>query len=348
MTVAEKASHYCFYIVVRLLGVVFGIMPVSAAMRVGRGLGSAWFYWPARIPETRVSPRFARSPALKWLASLSKAGNKLLHRFREHRLRAEAHIRESFPALSEAAISRMAHGSMQQLCLMVIELLISPRLISRWAWHDYVELRDLEHAIRTLAARRGCILLTGHYGNIEVLGSTLALIGFDMTAIMRPLDNPYLNRMLTRRRGTHGLKLLDKGGATRHAPDILRNGGGLAFIADQNAGRKGIFVDFFGRKASTYKSIGLLAMQFEVPIIVGCARRIGRGFQYEMQVNRVIEPAEWVDRDDPLLWITQEYTSALEALIREAPEQYLWIHRRWKTRPKDEAVRELAMAKSTT
>ncbi|HUN82519.1 MAG TPA: lysophospholipid acyltransferase family protein, partial [Phycisphaerae bacterium] len=156
-------------------------------------------------------------------------------------------------------------------------------------------------------------------------------------AVMRPLDNEYLNRYLLDRREQSGLKLLYKKGATRAAGDVIDSGGALCFIADQNAGSKGMFVDFFGKKASTYKSIGLLAMEREVPIIVGCARRSSWDrFQYEICVNRVIHPREWQDKDDPLRWITQEYSRAMEDFIRVAPEQYLWIHRRWKSRPKEE------------
>jgi len=110
----------------------------------------------------------------------------------------------------------------------------------------------------------------------------------------------------------------------------------LCFIADQNAGRKGEFVDFFGVKASTYKSIALLAMEHRVPIIAGYARRKSDRFEYELACNRIIEPEEWTDRPDPLHWLTQEYTAAIEAFVREAPEQYLWIHRRWKSRPRNE------------
>lgn len=341
----NKISDYVAYLAVRVATAFFGILPAHVSLSIGRGMGSVWFFLPRMLPETRVNvPEWSRRNAglkviampIKVLASMSKTSNKLLGKFREHRNRAELHIRYSFPDMSDADVERMSLESMRQLCLMAIELLLSPRLITRWTWHDYVETRNLGDAIRCLADKRGCILLTGHYGNIEILGTSLATIGFDISAVMRPLDNEYINRLLTRRRAASGLKLLDKGGATRHAPEILESGAALAFIADQNAGSKGIFVDFFGRKASTYKSIALLAMRFEVPVIVGCARRIGRGFKYEMHVNRVIQPEEWADKDDPLRWITQEYTTSLEELIRESPGQYLWIHRRWKTRPKDE------------
>ncbi|MCB9852473.1 MAG: lysophospholipid acyltransferase family protein [Phycisphaerales bacterium] len=338
-------ADYVAYAALRVASAFFGILPVNVSLSIARGMGTVWFLLPRRLPETRVNvPSWGkRNTALKVvampvkiLASVSKTSNKLLGKFREHRNRAELHIRQSFPDMSTADVERLALESMRQLCLMAIELLLSPRLITRWTWHDYVETRNLGDAIRCLADKKGCILLTGHYGNIEILGTSLATIGFDISAVMRPLDNPHINKLLTRRRAMSGLKLLDKGGATQHAPEILESGAALAFIADQNAGSKGIFVDFFGRKASTYKSIGLLAMRFEVPVIVGCARRIGRDFKYEMHVNRVIHPEEWADKDDPLRWITQEYTTALEDLIRESPGQYLWIHRRWKTRPKDE------------
>lgn len=341
----SRIADYSLYLAVRAASTFFSILPVRVSLSIARGMGSTWFHLPRMLPEIHVpeaSPRFVlfrwvRYP-LKWLRSLTKTTNRLLGKFREHRNRAELHIRTSFPDMSDQRVESVALESMQQLCLMAVELMLSPRLITTWTWHDYVDTRDLGDAIRTLLQKRGCILITGHYGNIEVLGTTLATIGFDMSAVMRPLDNAYINKLLTRRRAHSGLKLLDKGGATRHAPEILESGGALAFIADQNAGSKGIFVDFFGRKASTYKSIGLLAMRFEVPIVVGCARRIGHDFKYEIHVNRIIQPEEWADQDDPLLWVTQEYTTALEDLIAEAPGQYLWIHRRWKTRPKDELV----------
>jgi KDO2-lipid IV(A) lauroyltransferase len=117
---------------------------------------------------------------------------------------------------------------------------------------------------------------------------------------------------------------------------LLDSGGAVGFVADQNAGHKGIFVDFFGRKASTYKSIGLLAMQYEVPILIGYSRRIDGRFHFKMATQDIIWPADWKDQSDPLMYITQRYTKAIEDFVREDPSQYLWLHRRWKTRPKGE------------
>jgi len=124
--------------------------------------------------------------------------------------------------------------------------------------------------------------------------------------------------------------------------EISSSGATLCFIADQDAGRKGIFVDFFGRKASTYKSIGLLAITNHIPIGVGYSRRVGNRFFFEIGVNRVIMPEEWADKEDPLRWVTQEYTKAIEQFVRDDPSQYWWLHRRWRHQPKHKSRKSQA------
>jgi len=256
-----------------------------------------------------------------------------------HRERARSHLRLAYgDALPDAEVDRIALRSMQHLVMLTFEMAFAPRLIDEWTWAKYVKPVGIGEALRVLLDGRGALLLTGHFGNWELAGYLLATYGFDVVAIMRPLDNLYLNRFVVATRERRGLRLLDKKGASAHAEEVLREGSTLGFIADQNAGRKGMFVDFFGRKASTYKSIGLLAMRMEVPIIVGYARRVGDGFAYEVGVQRIIRPREWADKDDPLRWITQEYTSAIETVVRANPDQYLWIHQRWRSRPKGESA----------
>jgi KDO2-lipid IV(A) lauroyltransferase len=170
------------------------------------------------------------------------------------------------------------------------------------------------------------------------MGYMLGLFGFDVYSIARPLDNRFISKYLYDVRQRAGQKIIDKKGASELMDKIASSGTTLCFIADQDAGRKGIFVDFFGRKASTYKSIGLLAMSNNIPIGVGYSRRVGNRFFFEIGVNRIIFPEEWQDKDDPLEWITAEYTEAIERFVREDPSQYWWLHRRWKHRPKEEKV----------
>ncbi len=265
------------------------------------------------------------------------------HVLPRHRRRAEAHIRMALgDSIPDEQVRPMARRSLEQLAMLAVDFVFLPHLVTEWTWGRYVRLHNMRDALRVMLEGRGALLLTAHFGNWELAGYLLALFGFDVAAIMRPLDNVYLNRYVVGVRQRTGLRLVDKKGATSGAEEILRSGGALGFIADQNAGHKGMFVDFFGIQASTYKSIGLLAMAQQTPIIVGYARRLGNRFEYEVGVERIIQPAEWADRDDPLRWITQQYSAAMEASIRRAPEQYLWIHRRWKSRPKGEKKSPLA------
>jgi len=180
------------------------------------------------------------------------------------------------------------------------------------------------------------LMVTGHYSNFEIIGYLLGLFGFPIYSIARPLDNKYLNRFLYRVREQRGQRIIDKKGAAEMMPQLTEEGSTLGFIADQDAGKKGVFVDFFGRDASTYKSIGLVAITTNLPIVVGYSRRVGNRFFFEIGVTRIIFPHEWADQDDPLKWITTEYTKAVEAFVREDPTQYWWLHRRWKTRPRGE------------
>lgn len=298
----SKTVDWLSYAALRLFVMILQMFPINANLHTARLMGWIWY--------------------------------RLMRR---HRERAKEHLRMAYKStLSEREADRLTRKSMQQMTMMAMEALFTPRLINEWTWPKHVELKNLREALEILLDRKGAIMLTGHYGNWELLGFLLAALGFEITAVMRPLDNPYLNDWLMGARQARGLQLLYKKGATRSAEEILEAGGVLCFIADQNAGHKGMFVDFFGVPASTYKSIGLLAIRHELPVIVGYARRKSPRFEYEVGVTRVIRPEEWKGQKDELRWLTQEYTAAIETFVREAPEQYLWVHRRWKSRPPEE------------
>ena len=262
----------------------------------------------------------------------------LLYRFdKKHRQRAIANLSRSFPDMSDRNVERMARRSMQTLLMFFVEVLFTTRLIRIDTWRRYVRLENFQGVLDLLVrGERGVILLTGHYGNFEIGNYILGTLGFETVAIGRPLDNPYVNDWLMGVRQRQGAKIISKKGATDEVTGILENKGVVGFVADQNAGPKGIFVDFFGRKASTYKSIGLLAMEYNVPVAVGYARRIDDRFEFVVGVQDMIFPADWQNQPDPLRYITQRYTTALEDAIRADPGQYWWVHRRWKTRPKGE------------
>jgi len=267
-------------------------------------------------------------------------GSLMWRYYHRGRRRAMENLRASFPDKDPAWIERVGRRSFQQIAMLAIDIFFTPRIVHKDNWRDYCAPRNIERIKWLMQEQRGLILLTAHYGNFEIVGYMMGLFGFNIYSIARPLDNPYINRYLYGIRRRKGQKIIDKKGATEQIEQIVSEGATLGFIADQDAGRKGVFVDFFGRKASTYKSIGLLAMQYKLPIGIGCSRRVKDRFFFEIECTRLILPEEWADKPDPLAWITQQYTKAIEDFIRQDPTQYWWLHRRWKSRPKEDRRRQ--------
>jgi len=262
-------------------------------------------------------------------------GNLMYRLDRKHRDRAMEHLRLSFPEWTQSHRRRVAQASMRNMFYLAIEFLFTTRLITPGRWRKHITLVNMDETIRLLLEQqRGLIMLTGHFGNWEVVGYAMATLGLPTYSIARRLDNPYLDEYVFGVRERTGQAIIDKRGATAVAPDMLLEKKTVCFIADQDAGKKGLFVDFFNRPASTYKAIGLLAMQYNVPVVVGYGQRVDEQYNFIIGIEKVIHPEDWADEDDPLRYITQEYTTALEQVIRRAPEQYLWSHRRWKHQPK--------------
>jgi KDO2-lipid IV(A) lauroyltransferase len=263
-------------------------------------------------------------------------GRLLWRHYHRGRNRALENLRASFPEKSEEWIYQTGRRSFEQLVMLTIDILFTPRLVKKNNWRDYSRYKNIERAKWMMLEGRGLLMVGAHYSNFEIIGYLLGLFGFDVYSIARPLDNKYVSKYLYGVRRAAGQRIIDKKGATTLMEELTARGATLCFVADQDAGKKGIFVDFFGRKASTYKSIGLLALTQNMPIVVGYSRRVDNRFYFEIGINRIIFPEEWADKEDPLKWVTAEYTRAIEEFVREDPSQYWWLHRRWKRRPKEE------------
>lgn len=261
--------------------------------------------------------------------------------FNKKRLdRARDNLRWVNPDWPEERIEQTAVNAYRHLITLAMEVACTPRMITPDGWPGRIDVGDLGDAVGRLLGDKPAILITGHCGNWEILGAWVASLGIPMHAIYRPLDLAPLDRWLRRTRQYRGLGLIDKFGAYKVLPEYFARGDSIAFIADQNAGNRGVFVPFFDRLASTYKSIGLLALEREIPIICGSAHRKGvpgeRRLRYEVNVDDIITPGDWVDRPDPLFYITARYRRSIERMVMRAPEQYLWMHRAWKSRPRFE------------
>ncbi len=269
--------------------------------------------------------------SLKFANFLGKLMWKHYHRGRD---RAIENLKHSFPEKDSDWINETGMRSFQHVVMLVVDILFTPHLVRKDNWRKYSRYINTEYTKWLIQEHKGILLLTAHYGNFEIMGYLLGMFGFDIYSIARPLDNKFINNWLYGVRERKGQKIINKKGAADLMGEIVSKGAALGFIADQDAGRKCVWANFFGRPASTYKSIGLIAIQYDMPISVGMSRRVGNEFFFEIEVSRVIEPHEWKDKDDPLQWVTQEFTTEMENLIRKDPSQYWWLHRRWKHQPK--------------
>jgi KDO2-lipid IV(A) lauroyltransferase len=216
---------------------------------------------------------------------------------------------------------------------MLVELLHIPRKLHRTSWRDRITLVGQQAVLDRLLQGGPVIMLTGHFGNWEMAGYLFGLFGFPPHSVYRPLDNPHLDRFVREFRQRTGQKMIAKKEYDQIL-EVLRKGGVLSFLADQDAGERGMYVEFFGRPASTHKSIALLALEYQAPVVVGYARRIGPGFRYEVACSAIIEPGEFTGTAEDAKLLTQRFTSELERIVRDSPEQYLWLHRRWKHQPR--------------
>jgi KDO2-lipid IV(A) lauroyltransferase len=274
-----------------------------------------------------LSPAAARRFAarLAWLA----------HRVdRRHREVARNNLRQAFPGrYSDAELDAVVRSVYRHFCTLLVEIIHLPRKLHPTNWRDYISLHNGPAIVECLLSGRPLLIVTGHFGNWEMAGYALGLLGFTTHAIARPLDNPYLDDFLRRFREGTGQKILAKHGDFEQMQALLDRGGVLATLADQDAGQRGLFVDFFGRPASTHKAVALLALEHNVPMAVTGTYKVSEPMNYEIATAEVVLPEDYAGKPDAMRTITQRFTAALERLVRLAPEQYFWLHNRWKHQP---------------
>jgi KDO2-lipid IV(A) lauroyltransferase len=252
-----------------------------------------------------------------------------------HRRVALDNVRQAFAGqLTEAACRRLVQATYRHLATLLMEIMLTPRKLHLNNWKRHVQIPADRLLVDYLLSGRPVLLVTGHFGNWELASYVLGLLGFRSYAVARPLDNPYLDRFLRRFREHTGQRLLSKHGDLERMQEVLASGGILGTLGDQDAGARGLFVEFFGRPASTHKAIALLALEYRAPLLVCGAARIAHPLRYRVEIADVILPEDYLGRPDAVHAITQRFTAALEHLIRRYPDQYFWLHRRWKHQPR--------------
>ena len=260
----------------------------------------------------------------------------LYHGLRRWRTIARRNLELAFPEAPAQMREQILRGAFRNIGRVLLALARSPRFdagnIAEWIAYD-----GFEHFERAKKAGKGVLFLTAHLGNWELSSAAHALYGNPMFVMVRPLDNPLLDRLVQRRRGLHGNRVIAKNDASRDILRALRANEAVGILADQNAaGDDGVFVDFFGVQASATRGLAQLALRTGAAIIPGFAFWNESAGRYVLKFYAPIELDQSSDRERGVLETTQRCQTAIEQAIRERPEQWLWMHRRWKRRPSGE------------
>ncbi len=298
----NRVADFAVYTLIRLIVAFLRALPYHTACRVGDGLA-----WLVRKVDRR------------------------------HRLVARENLQHAFPGrYSDEELEIFVANVYRHFCRMIVEIVHLDRRIHIMNWRDHLEYatpEEGERVVRAYLCGRPVLLVTPHFGNWEFSSYVMGILGFKMFAIARPLDNPYLDAWMRRWREATGQKMIAKKGEYERIEEALKAGNVLGTLGDQDAGARGLFVNFFSRPASTHKAVALLAIEYNVPMLVLGAARVGEPMRYRVYVEDVIDPADYPVRSEAVKAITERFTQALERLIRRHPEQYFWLHRRWKHQP---------------
>lgn len=242
----------------------------------------------------------------------------------------DENLRHAFPEKSRAERRRLARAMWESLVLFACEIFHTGRKITDLSWPRYLQLHGAGRVLEMFTTDRPTIVVTAHFGNFEFAGYFFSLLGHRICSVARPLDNPFLDRYIRGFRAARGQMILAKQDDFQEILAVMERGGVLGVVGDQYAGSKGCWVEFFGRPASAYKSIALLALQYDAPILVGTCRRVGEPLHYAIHLHGELDPRRLSSEQANVAYVTQWYTRQLEEAIRLAPEQYWWLHRRWK------------------
>lgn len=298
-----------------------------------RRLKDALVYVGARLAEAVV-----RSTSPEASEALARRLARAYYRIaREKRRTTLENLRVAFGAsLTEEAREDLALRTFEHMFVLATEVLWRPRIAPgvHALRRRSIVRGDEEEARADLRAGRGAVCLTGHFGNWELAGAFLRAERVPFAAVARPLDNPFIDAHLAHLRGG-AARIIEKRGAVRDVAAAVRKGAWVGVLADQNAGRRGEFVPFFGLPASTFRFAATIAARHDFPVYFAAAIRRGGRFRYEYRIHR-FRPPEGLTRHQAERRILEAYSECLEGWAREVPEQYLWLHRRWKTRPPGE------------
>jgi KDO2-lipid IV(A) lauroyltransferase len=250
---------------------------------------------------------------------------------------AEFNLRLAFPEWGGAQRQSTIRGMVRNLGWMAAEFARLPRY-TKEDIERVVILDGHENFLEGQRRGKGVLYLTGHIGAWELSSFAHALYGFPLHYMARPLDNPEVDGLVNRYRCLSGNRPVFKNESARALLKILRDAGTVGILADQNTlPAEGVFVDFFGTPACTTTGLARVALHTDAAVVPGYAYWDARIEKYRLRFEPSVELIRSGDTERDVLVNTQTFTKVIESIVREHPEQWVWVHARWKTRPKGEA-----------
>jgi KDO2-lipid IV(A) lauroyltransferase len=280
-----------------ILFLLFGRIPRKWAVRLGNLLGNLWYFADKRHRNVALS--------------------NLHHAYGDEK--------------SPAEIEKLAQQVFQNLAQIPFEICWSLRL----GVDEFLSFCDVKGYANLKAAQekgKGVLFLSAHTGNWELLSFSFARVGFPVSGIYRPIKSKSINMLIYNYRTRFGANMIPKKHAMRNVLKCLENKEGVGMLLDQDAGSSGgVFADFFGRPACTNKGLALLALKTEAPVIPAFIARNGLNFQIEY--GKEIPLVKTGDKSKDVVATTRHYNEIIEEFVRRYPEQWFWVHRRWKSKP---------------
>ncbi len=300
MSSAKRLKRFIRYHAIRVALALIGVLPWRWAGALGEGLGALAFRLGGRERQ-------------KALRSLEIA----------------------FPEAAPAERLHLAERSFRHLARCAFELAcvrkLDPELFEVIDWPP----ADRQVLERAVATGRGVVFVTGHVGNWELLARCVPRAGFDSSSIAKASNDPRLTRLIDRFRTQGGLKTIWRGrpGAARQMLRVLRSGAILGILIDQDTAVQSVFAPFFGKPAATPRAAADLALRTGASVVVGFCQRDGKN-RYRVMMREVPLPdSSTGDFEARVVALTTRLNAEIEAAIRAAPEQWVWMHQRWKTQP---------------
>lgn len=293
----SSSGDYLLLFLAKGLSLFFRIMPIGVALFIARRLGELSMFFNLkrrRIAYGNLKAAFADRYSLKELKKI---------------------LRRTYANIGQG----------------LIEVLLLPKMDERYV-ERYIKFENFHFAKDALKRGKGLIFLTAHFGNWEVSNVALPLRGFSYKAIAREQKPFLLNELLNSYRESKGCKILLKGPAVREAIRTLRSNGIVGMLVDQDAGKNGIFVKLFGREASWHRGVMEMAMKTGASVVPGFAIR-EKGPYIRFKLFKPIELPAGGDKNEIIKEGFRQHVAALETMIRDYPDQWLWQHRRWKSTP---------------